>query len=193
MRLLLIYTLLLILAQNAWSQNNAQPEKKDSAFTLRKHIPSTATKRSALIPGWGQAYNKQYWKIPLVYGVIAIPTATYIYNNDMYLKTKFAYEARFKEAQGDASDVAKIDPLLTNLNASSLQSYRNIFRKDRDYSIMWFILTWGVNVIDATVSGHLKEFDINNDLSLKIQPNYQPEFRQAGLSLQLHFKNNSTK
>ena len=193
MRLLLIYTLLLILAQNAWSQNNAQPEKKDRAFTLRKHIPSTATKRSALIPGWGQAYNKQFWKIPLVYGVIAIPTATYIYNNDMYLKTKFAYEARFKEAQGDASDVAKIDPLLTNLNASSLQSYRNIFRKDRDYSIMWFILTWGVNVIDATVSGHLKEFDINNDLSLKIQPTFQPQFKQAGLALQFNFNNKHSR
>ena len=57
-------------------------------------------------------WNKQYWKIPLVYGIIAIPTATYIYNNDMYKKTKFAYEAKFKEAAGDASDVAKIDPLL---------------------------------------------------------------------------------
>ena len=183
MRLLFIYSLLLILVQNAWSQDNAKYEKKDSTFAIRKHIPSMATKRSALIPGWGQGYNKQYWKIPLVYGVIAIPAATYIYNNDMYLKTKFAYEARFKEAQGDASDVAKIDPLLTNLSASSLQSYRNIFRKDRDYSIMWFILTWGVNVIDATVSGHLKEFDINNDLSLKIHPTYQPQFKQTSFTI----------
>jgi hypothetical protein len=111
----------------------------------------------------------------------------------MYKKTKFAYEAKFKEAAGDASDVAKIDPLLKNLSASSLQSYRNIFRKDRDYSIMWFILTWGINVIDATVSGHLKEFDINNDLSFKIQPTYQPQFKQAGLALQFHLKNNHSR
>lgn len=179
--------------QNAWCQTSVKYEKKDSAIAIRKHIPSTATKRSAFIPGWGQAYNKQYWKIPLVYGVIAIPTATYIYNNDMYLKTKFAYEARFKEAQGDASDVAKIDPLLTNLSASSLQSYRNIFRKDRDYSIMWFILTWGVNVIDATVSGHLKEFEINNDLSFKIHPTYHPEFKQAGVALQFSLNNKHSR
>ena len=139
MRLLFIFTLLLILVLPAWSQDSTKIIKKDSTFVLRKHIPSTATKRSALIPGWGQAYNKQYWKIPLVYGIIAIPTATYLYNNDMYKKTKFAYEAKFKEAAGDPSDVAKIDPLLKNLSASSLQSYRNIFRKDRDYSIMWFI------------------------------------------------------
>jgi hypothetical protein len=185
--------LLLILGLNAWSQDSTQSIKKDSTLIIRKHIPSKATKRSALIPGWGQAYNKQYWKIPLVYGVIAIPAATYIYNNDMYKKTKFAYEAKFKEAAGDASDVAKIDPLLKNLSASSLQSYRNIFRKDRDYSIMWFIVTWGVNVIDATVSGHLKEFDINNDLSFKIQPTYQPQFKQAGLALQFHFNNNHSR
>jgi len=189
MRLFLFFTLLLILQQNAWSQDSTRVVKKDSLLSLPKHIPSTATKRSALIPGWGQAYNKQYWKIPLVYGIISIPTITYIYNNDMYSKTKFAYEARFKAASGDASDVGKIDPVLKNLSASSLQSYRNMFRKSRDYSMMWFVLTWGINVIDATVSGHLKEFDISNDLSLKIQPTYLPQFNQAGLSLQFHLKN----
>ena len=193
MRLLLFFTLLLILQQNAWSQDSTRVVKKDSTFSLHKHIPSTATKRSALIPGWGQAYNKQYWKIPLVYGIISIPTITYIYNNDMYSKTKFAYEARFKEASGDASDVEKIDPVLKNLSASSLQSYRNMFRKSRDYSMMWFVLTWGINVIDATVSGHLKEFDITNDLSLKIQPTYLPQFNQAGLSLQFHLKNSQSR
>jgi hypothetical protein len=193
MRLLFTLTLLLILVLNAWSQDSTKAITKDSTLVIRKHIPSKATKRSALIPGWGQAYNKQYWKIPLVYGVIALPAATYIYNNDMYKKTKFAYEAKFKEAAGDLSDVAKIDPVLKNLSTSSLQSYRNIFRKDRDYSIMWMIVTWGINVIDATVSGHLKEFDINNDLSFKIQPTYQPQFKQAGLALQFHFNNNHSR
>jgi len=162
-------------------------------FSVRQHIPSKATKRSALIPGWGQAYNKQYWKIPLVYGVLAIPAATYQYNADLYQKTKFAYEARFKEANGDPSLVNKIDPALKNLSIGTLQSYRNIFRKDRDYSIMWIILAWGLNVVDATVSGHLKEFDVNNNLSFKIQPQYQPQFKQAGLSLQFHLKEHQTK
>jgi hypothetical protein len=193
MRLLFTLTLLFILVLNAWSQDSTKAITKDSTLVIRKHIPSKATKRSALIPGWGQAYNKQYWKIPLVYGVIALPAATYIYNNDMYKKTKFAYEAKFKEAAGDLSDVAKIDPVLKNLSTSSLQSYRNIFRKDRDYSIMWMIVTWGINVIDATVSGHLKEFDINNDLSFKIQPTFQPQFKQAGLALQFHFNNNHSR
>ncbi|MEY4279485.1 MAG: hypothetical protein RL377_1489 [Bacteroidota bacterium] len=185
--------LLCLLHSSSFGQDNSIATDSTQLTTVKHHIPKIATQRSAILPGWGQAYNKQYWKIPLVYGVLAIPAATYQYNADLYSKAKFAYEARFKEANGDKSDVSKIDPTLKNLGLASLQSYRNIFRKDRDYSIMWFILGWGLNVLDATVSGHLKEFDINNDLSLKIQPNYQPEFRQAGLSLQLHFKNNSTK
>ena len=185
--------LLCLLHGSSFGQDNSIATDSTQLTTVKHHIPKIATQRSAILPGWGQAYNKQYWKIPLVYGVLAIPAATYQYNADLYSKAKFAYEARFKEANGDKSDVSKIDPTLKNLGLASLQSYRNIFRKDRDYSIMWFILGWGLNVLDATVSGHLKEFDINNDLSLKIQPSYQPEFRQAGLSLQLHFKNNSTK
>lgn len=176
----------------AFSQDSTQL-KKDTIFSMPRHIPSRATKRSALIPGWGQAYNKQYWKIPLVYGVLAIPAATFQYNSDLYKKAKFAYEAKFKAANGDESDLAKIDPTLKNLSLGSLQSYRNVFRKDRDYSIMWFILAWGINVVDATVSGQLKEFDITNNLAFKIQPTYQPQFRQAGLTFQLHLKNSSTK
>lgn len=193
MRAFLSILLLFTIQVSGLGQTTINTTDTTIAVSLKHHIPKIATQRSAIIPGWGQIYNRQYWKVPLVYGVLAIPAATYQYNADLYTKAKFAYEARFKEANGDNSDISKIDPTLKNLSIASLQSYRNIFRKDRDYSIMWFILGWGLNVLDATVSGHLKEFDINNDLSLKIQPSYQPQFRQAGLSLQLHFKNNSSK
>ena len=190
MRQLLFFMLILIFQQTAWSQDSAYIKNAD---TLLHHIPSRATKRSALIPGWGQAYNKQYWKIPLVYGVLSIPAYAFVYNNDWYQRTKFGYEAKFKEANGDPSDIAKIDPRLAKLSLGSIQSYRNIFRRDRDYSIMWFILAWGVNVIDATVSGHLKEFDVNNNLSLRIIPFIQTSQQQSGLSLQINFKGSHAK
>jgi hypothetical protein len=141
-----------------------------------------------MLPGLGQAYNKQYWKIPLVYGVLAVPVATYVYNNDLYNKTKFAYEARIQEANGDNSNVFKIDLTLKNLSAGSLQSYRNIFRKNRDYSIMWFILAWGINVVDASVSGHLKEFDVSNNLIMQVTPMKSDLYQQAGVSLQFKWK-----
>ncbi len=190
MRLLYLLILLLLLQPTANSQDSVYLKKSD---TLQHHIPRRATRRSAILPGWGQAYNKQYWKIPLVYGVLAIPASTYVYNNDLYEKTKFAYEAKFKAEHGDNSDLSKIDPKLQNLSLGSLQSYRNIFRRDRDYSIMWLILAWGLNVADATVAGHLKEFDVNNNLSLKMTPFIQPQLQQTGLSLQFHFKNTHTK
>jgi len=146
-----------------------------------------------MMPGLGQLYNKQYWKLPIVYGALAIPVATYIYNNDIYNKTKFAYTAKFKAQNGDNSDLDKIDPSLKNLSIGSLQSYRNSFRKDRDYSVLWFILVWGLNVVDATVSGHLKEFDVNSNLAVSLHPIVEPQIHQTGLSLQFHFKNTNGK
>ena len=78
------YTILFLLCmqQTLWAQ--------DSTIIHLQHSPKKATKRSAILPGLGQAYNKQYWKIPLVYGALAVPVATYVYNNDLYTKTKFA-------------------------------------------------------------------------------------------------------
>ncbi len=152
------------------------------------HIPRKATRRSLIIPGWGQAYNGEYWKIPLVYGVLAIPAVAYIYNQDYYKKTKFAYEAKFKASQGDSSDLAAIDPELVNLSSSSLQNYRNQFRRSRDYSILWFILAWGLQIADATVFAHLKQFNVNNDLSMQINPTFNPYTRTPALSVSLNFR-----
>lgn len=167
-------------------------QQADSLW-LTTHVPQKATRRSALIPGWGQAYNREYWKIPLVYGVLAIPAVTYFYNTSYYNKTKFAYEARFKAQNGDSSDLAAIDPELTGLSIGSLQNYRNAFRRDRDYSILWFILAWGLQVVDATVFGHLRHFDVSNNLSMQIHPQFNPNTRTPALTLQFSIKDKSKK
>lgn len=161
--------------------------------TVPLHDPRTATKRSAILPGWGQAYNKEYWKIPIVYGILSIPTILYFYNNSYYKKTKFAYEARFKEANGDNSDVPFIETDLKNLSISSLQSYRNSFRRDRDYSILWFLLAWGLQVADATVWAHLKQFDVSSDLSMDLSPAFNPVLKAPALTLTLSLKTPSRK
>jgi hypothetical protein len=189
-KLIIIFALLVLFQQISWGQDSVLLKKQD---TLKMHNPRLATKYSAILPGLGQIYNKQYWKLPIVYGALAIPVATYIYNDDIYNKTKFAYAAKFKAQNGDNSDLAKIDPVLKNLSLGSLQSYRNSFRKDRDYSVLWFILGWGLNVVDATVSGHLKEFDVSPNLAISIKPIVQPQYQQSGLSLQLHLLNRHAK
>ena len=151
---------------------------------IKKHDPRKATRRSAIIPGWGQAYNREYWKIPLVYGALAIPAGLFVYNNNWYKKTKYAYEAKYNaEVNNDTTGLAAIDPQLKGLSTASLQSYRNSFRRDRDYSILFFLLAWGLNVVDATVYGHLKDFDVSNDLSMNVKPIFNPTTRTPGVTL----------
>lgn len=175
--------------------NSISKDNTKKATDPKKHIPRIATRRSALIPGWGQAYNKQYWKIPIVYGVLAIPAVAYSYNNSMYKKTKFAYEALFKAQQPtpDSSDLRNIDPQLRGLSISSVQSYRNAFRRDRDYSILWFVLAWGLQVADATVFAHLKQFDVSDDLTMQISPTFNPQTRTPGFGLVMGIKNPDKK
>ena len=190
---------ILLIGQILQAQNSGQPAADSSVQktavkdSVKKHDPRIATRRSAILPGWGQAYNKQYWKIPLAYGIIAIPVGTYIFNNNTYKKLKFAYEARYKQAQGDPSDVPFIDQELTGLSIDNLINYRNAYRRDRDYSVLFFLLAWGFQVVDATVFAHLKEFDVSNNLSMQLRPRLDPISRNAGLSLTFQLRSKSGK
>ena len=164
---------------------------KDSIPAKPKHDPKKATRRSALIPGWGQAYNREYWKIPIVYGAISIPVVLFVYNDTWYKKTRDAYTIVVNE-ETDRYD--EIDPKLIDqntgqpLDAQSLQYYRNDFRKSRDYSVIFFLIAWSVNVVDATVFGHLKDFDVSDDLSMNLKPTYNPSTKTLGAGLVFNFK-----
>ena len=171
------------------------PDKKTKTDTTKK-VRSDASKaalRSAIIPGWGQAYNKKYWKMPIVYGALAIPVATFIYNKKWYDKTRYAYNIKFYNDTSTVSDLPtdNIDPRLLPLSSQSLRIYRNEFRKNMDFSVLAFILLWGLNVADAAVDGHLKSFNVNDDLSLKIHPGYSPIGNTNGLSLILEIGKSS--
>ncbi|WP_147313871.1 DUF5683 domain-containing protein [Deminuibacter soli] len=179
---------------------------KDSIVFKKKHDPRKATIRSAIIPGWGQAYNREYWKIPIVYGALAIPAVTFFYNNAWYKRTKKAYNIVYQSgfapdgtplSTPDTSHYSEIDPRLfykgsnprEPYDARTLQGYRNQFRQDRDFSVLWFFILWGINVVDATVFGHLKDFDVSNDLSMHVQPTYNPTLNMPGLTVVFSLKN----
>ncbi len=152
--------------------------------TARKRSPATkAAIRSAIVPGLGQVYNKKYWKVPLVYGAIAIPVFTFTYNLKWYKKTKYAYSIKY---YNDSAHFSNIDPKLQPLSVESLKTYRNDFRKNLDYSVLAFLVVWGLQVADAAVDAHLRDFDISDDLSLKLKPWIPASFNAAGLSLVLN-------
>jgi hypothetical protein len=166
---------------------------------LKHHSPKKAALRSALIPGWGQIYNKKYWKLPIVYGALGIAGAVFNYNLTWYKRTRFAYKAKYEATQPrkdpitgaplppDSTNYLKIIPELLPIDINALRSYRDEFRRNIDYSALFFILMWGLNVVDATVDAHLKPFDVSPDLGLRLKIGPSEMARTTGVSLVLAF------
>lgn len=150
---------------------------------LQVFNPRTATLRSAILPGWGQIYNKKYWKLPLVWGALGTTAGIYFYNVKNYRSLKEAY---IYLTDTDPGNDGQVNPLYRNLSAESIRSYRNSFRQNVDYSVLFFLLFWGLNVVDATVDAHLKAFDVDDNLSLEIRPGYSPMANTSGISLVLN-------
>lgn len=153
-----------------------------------------ASIRSAVLPGWGQIYNKKYWKLPIVYGVLAIPVVTFSYNKKWYDKTREAYSIRYYNDTSKVSDLPTdgIDPTLQPLSTASLRLYRNEFRQNVDFSVLAFLVIWGLQVADAAVDAHLKSFNVSDDLSLKIKPMFAPG-RSTGVSFVLSLRDDKPK
>jgi hypothetical protein len=129
------------------------------------------------LPGWGQAYNKKYWKIPIIYGALGTSVGVFLYNIKTYKLLKMAVIYRA------AKDSAKVDPDLQSLSTESLRGYRNIYRQNIDYSVLAFLALWGLNVVDATVDAHLKAFDVSPDITMKIRPAFNSTINNGGISV----------
>ncbi|MDF2189501.1 DUF5683 domain-containing protein [Paraflavitalea sp. CAU 1676] len=190
----------LVISDNTGKVKEEVPIRIDStkmkdSIVKPKHSPRKAAIRSAIIPGWGQAYNKKYWKVPIVWAAVGIPAWLVYYNQEWYKRTSYAVKV---------SDVGnnmpvyleKVDPqllpLVTAKQTPALINYRNDFRKNRDYAILFGLLFWGLNIVDATVDAHLKDFDVSEDLSLYIKPTILPG-NAPGLSFVLSLNNNRSK
>jgi len=142
----------------------------------RVRNPRKATLYSTFFPGLGQFYNHKYWKVPLAWAAVGIPAYTYFYNRSWYNKCQKAISIiDTYQALGiaiPATEYAKVDPKLRSFldanNDQALRSYRNEYRKDEDYSVLFFILFWGLNIVDATVDAHLASFDVGDQLTMHL-------------------------
>ncbi len=161
-----------------------QKIKKDSSD---KNGPRIATIRSAIFPGLGQIYNKKYWKLPLVYGSLGVTAGIFFYNVKTYNQLKAAYILMLMGAD------SAVDPRFRYLSPQAVQSYRNSFRQNVDYSVLAFILFWGLNVVDAYVDASLKSFNVNDNLTLQLKPCYSPLAGTSGISLVLNISKNNAK
>ena len=171
------------------------PNKSIIDSVVRFHSPKKAAIRSALVPGLGQIYNKKYWKLPIVYGALGTDVAVFVFNLKTYKDLQFAYSAKLKAqpqqvpyARPDSTDFNKIRSDLKLIDINGIRSYRNEYRKYIDYSVLVFIVLWGLNVADAAVDAHLKSFDVSPDLGFHFKFGHSQLAGTNGVSIILAFK-----
>lgn len=161
----------------------------DTAIS-KKHNPKIATLRSAILPGWGQVYNRKYWKIPIIYGALGVTAGVFFYNLKTYKLLRKAVALR---SDTILSNDNQVDPQFLNLSTESIREYRNEFRQNIDYSVLFFLIFWGLNVVDATVDAHLKAFDVSPNISMKVRPGLNSASNGPGISFVFFFKDRHPK
>jgi len=126
----------------------------------QKNSPGRATLYSLLLPGLGQAYNGEFWKIPIYQG--GLMTATYfcITNNTNYKRFKSIHN------QATSPDVEYTG----SISGETAKYYRDVYRRYRDYSILGIVAVYLLNVIDANVFAYMHDFEVSEDLTLQLEP-----------------------
>jgi hypothetical protein len=165
--------------------------KKERAIVIQDTIatqdeynplaPSKAAFFSAVVPGLGQAYNKKYWKIPIVYAGIGTGIFFYNQNTKDYNRFRDAYKRRLAGFEDDEFQGISTDRLIDAQRTAS---------RNRDVSIIVSIAFYLLNIIDANVDAHLKQYNISDDLSLLPNVNMDSLDKQAryGVSFTINLK-----
>ncbi|MFW5835336.1 MAG: DUF5683 domain-containing protein [bacterium] len=169
---LLIQSLLLINTWEAFPQedslyvnNNLQVKESEEGF---KPDPAKAAMYSAVLPGMGQVYNRKYWKVPIVYAGFAGLTWYTMFAHEEFVRYRNAIDFRVdgnpETIDEFAGDARYTDEVITR--------FKDYYRRQRDRTVIWTTLFYVLNIIDATVDAHLFEFDVSEDLGMKIGPSF---------------------
>jgi len=183
---------------SVFSQEEKDEEKKDTNYELKTEeitveaasidrepfdplSPSTAAFYSAVLPGLGQAYNRKYWKIPIIYAALGTSIYFYLDNNNEYHRYRDAYKSRLAGFKDDEFYGVVTDDGLRNAQKK--------LNKNREISIFVTIGIYALNIIDANVDAHLLQYNVDDNLSLR--PHYKiNEFdsKSSDVGLTLNFK-----
>ncbi|MEM6800287.1 MAG: DUF5683 domain-containing protein [Bacteroidota bacterium] len=127
--------------------------------------PAVAWQRSLIFPGWGQAYNRSYWKIPFFYAGYGGFVWWINFNNVRYRRFGTAYLLEIDNIEGNEDEElsARFDP-------SGLRTQRNQYRSRRDNAYLLLAGWHVIQMVEAYVHAHLRGFDVSNDLSMKVVP-----------------------
>jgi hypothetical protein len=150
--------------------------------------PKSVMLKSLMVPGWGQVVNEHTWKVPVIYAGLTAAVAYTVWSDSRYKGFRAAYYNSFAENTDlrFGRTPAWVD---ANQPASIFKANRDLYRNRRDMSYLYFGLAWGFNALDAYIFAHLKDFDVSDDLSLRVRMAPDPAFpfHQPMLSLTISF------
>ncbi|WP_192938392.1 MULTISPECIES: DUF5683 domain-containing protein [Flagellimonas] len=124
--------------------------------------PSKAAFYSAVFPGLGQIYNKRYWKAPIVWGAIGTGIYVYSYNNTEYKRARNAFKRRLAGFTDDE--------FFGRISDEALEGAQENTQRDRDLALVITIALYALNIIDANVDAHLKQYNVDDNLAVDFQP-----------------------
>lgn len=153
--------------------------------------PAKAAFYSAILPGLGQAYNKKYWKVPLVYAALGTGIYFYIDSNKEYNRYRDAFKNRLAGFDNDefwgtdSEGNALASPQISN--AALIRAQRTLSR-NREISLLITIGIYVLNIIDANVDAHLLQFNVDKNLALKPHFKFNKLDATTNLGLTLNFQ-----
>jgi len=169
--------------------SNAKAAAVDTG-NYKMHSPHKATLYSMILPGLGQAYNKKYWKIPIIYAGFGVFYYIIRFNDKEYKKWREAYYYAIENPQGSDTPINDYYEKY-GYNPDILRDQKDYYRRNRDLTYIlagfWYIL----NVLDAAVDAHLMTWEVDENLSLRMQPEfYQSLYNHkpgGGIKFSLNF------
>nr|WP_293289940.1 DUF5683 domain-containing protein [Allomuricauda sp.] len=171
-------------------QNEKQPQQTQEADSLTQNMkgkgvtfeevtkqeninplaPSKAAFYSAILPGLGQIYNKRYWKAPIVWGAMGTGIYVYSFNNTEYRRARNAFKRRLAGFEDDEFFDLNGDGVGPDVSSEALQSAQENTQRDRDLALVITIALYALNIIDANVDSHLKQYNVSDDLAVDFNP-----------------------
>jgi hypothetical protein len=120
------------------------------------------------LPGLGQVYNGKWWKVPIIYGGFGGLIYSSVFND---LKCREFRDAYLLRIDDDPNTVDQFDGRYSDANLRELVDF---YQRNRDLSLIFTGVLYALNIVDAAVDAHLKDFDVSDDLSLKVRPTMTP-------------------
>ena len=171
-----------VISQNTTPQLTSEDIIKSEGYNPL--TPATAAFYSAILPGLGQAYNKQYWKLPFVYGAMATSMYYFSINNESYKRYRNAYKIR----EAGYQDEFTLDDGTTLISREGLVSAQKTLKQNRETSLLLFISFYVLQIVDASVSAHLLQFNVNDKISFDPKIFSDPNDNKPFIGLTFNYK-----